>query len=254
MITFISCAKTMTAHTQTHTPYISVPHFEKEAGSNALHLAQLPAEEMGRLLHVSPKLAAENHFRYHNFFSENNRPLPALLSYTGIVFKHISPEDFTEEDFLFAQTHLFISSFLYGILHPLDGIRNYRLEGNVKLPERENKTMFEYWRPLLTDYFINEIKKQGNILVNLASGEMKNLFDWEKVCREVRVITPEFQVVKTGKLSTIVIYTKMCRGEMTRHILKSRTEDPEALKRFEWEGFAYDESLSTPERPLFILK
>ena len=46
------------------------------------------------------------------------------------------------------------------------------------------------------------------------------------------------------RLKTIVIYTKMCRGEMTRHILKNRITDPAALQAFEWEGFRFDPSLS----------
>ena len=99
--------------------------------------------------------------------------------------------------------------------------------------------MFEYWRPLLTDYFIDAIRQQGGILVNLASGEMKDLFDWEKVCREVQVVTPEFYTLKNGKPTTVVIYAKMCRGEMTRFILKNRITHPEQLKEFEWEGFSY---------------
>ena len=253
MMTFISCAKTMTAHSKIQTPYVSIPRFEKEAGTNALYMAELSPGELGSLLHINSKLAAENSLRYRNFFSEDNRPLPALLSYTGIVFKRINPQDFTGEDFLFAQQHLFITSFLYGLLRPLDGIRNYRMEGEVRLPELDGMTLFDYWKPLLTDYFIDEIKKQGGTLVNLASGEMKDLFDWKKVCREVRVITPEFYVDKNGKRSTVVIYTKMCRGEMTRFILKRQIEKPEELKRFEWEGFAYDESLSTTDKPVFVL-
>lgn len=50
---------------------------------------------------------------------------------------------------------------------------------------------------------------------------MKDLFDWKRVCSEVRVITPDFHVYKNGKLSTVVVYAKMCRGEMTRYILKT---------------------------------
>ena len=254
MLTFISCAKTMTARSGVRVPFTTVPHFEAEAKQHALNLSQFSTQELEKLLRINSKLAAANYLRYQDFCSDETPALPALLSYTGMVFKRINPKDFTEDDFRYAQEHLFITSFLYGLLRPLDVIRNYRLEGDVKLPELGGISFFDYWKPKLTDFFIDAIRKQGGILMNLASGEMKDLFDWEKVCREVRVITPEFQVVKNGKLSTIVIYTKMCRGEMTRHILKSRTEDPEALKRFEWEGFAYDESLSTPERPLFILK
>ena len=41
--------------------------------------------------------------------------------------------------------------------------------------------MFDYWKPLLTDYFIEEIKNCGGVLINLASAEMKDLFDWKRV-------------------------------------------------------------------------
>lgn len=253
MLTFISCAKTMTAHSKTRFPFASLPHFQKEAEANAMHITQFSNEELARLLNVNPKLAAENHIRYHNFFSEDNAPLPAILSYTGIVFKRINPKDFTPDDFTFAQQHLLITSFLYGLLRPLDKIKNYRLEGNVRLPEHGDETMFNYWKPILTGYFIDEIKKQGGILVNLASAEMKDLFDWKAVCREVRVITPEFYVRKNGKLSTVVVYAKMCRGEMTRFILKNRIDRPEDLDAFEWEGFVADKTQSTPDNPVFVL-
>ena len=76
--------------------------------------------------------------------------------------------------------------------------------------------------------------------MNLASAEMKNLFDWTRVTREVRVVTPDFYTYKGGRLSTVVVYAKMCRGEMTRFILKNRIEDPEDLKTFEWEGYRFN--------------
>ena len=254
MMTFISCAKTMTARSKTPYPETSTPHFLKEARENALYMTQFTAEELAQMLKVNPKLAAENYLRYHEFLSPETPALPALLAYTGIVFKHIHPADFTAEDFQYAQQHLLITSFLYGLLRPLDSIQNYRLEGNVRLPEHERKTMFEYWRPLLTDYFIEEIKKRGGILVNLASGEMKDLFDWKRVESEVRVITPDFQVWKGGKLKTVVIYAKMCRGEMVRHIIKNRIGCPEDLRGFSWEGFTFDEGLSTDNHLQFVLE
>ena len=113
--------------------------------------------------------------------------------------------------------------------------------------------MFDYWKPVLTDFFIDEIKKKGGILINLASSEMKDLFDWKRVCSEVRVITPDFHVYKNGKLSTVVVYAKMCRGEMTRYILKNRIEDPEQIKLFEWEGFCYNEHESTEDNLVFTM-
>lgn len=254
MLTFISCAKTMTARSRTQVPFVSVPRFEAEAKQNAMDMAQFSAEELERLLRINSKLAAENYMRYHDFLSDDGKQLPALLSYTGMVFKRINPGDFTAEDFNYAQDHLLITSFLYGLLRPLDAIRNYRMEGDVKLPERGGMSMFDYWKSLLTDFFIEEIKRAGGILVNLASGEMKDLFDWKRVCREVRVVTPEFYTWKNGRLATVVVYAKMCRGEMTRFILKNRIESPDELKGFEWDGFAFDEAESEGDRLVFSMR
>lgn len=232
-------------------PDVTLPPFIAEARQNMLELMRLSQEELARSLRVNSKIAAENYLRFREFYSEDIQPSPALCTYTGAVFKRIAPADFTPDDFLYAQRHLLISSFLYGLLRPLDSIRLYRLEGNVRL--RGEQTMFEYWSPLLTDYFIRAIKKEGGILVNLASAEMKELFDWKKVEREVRVITPEFQVWKGDVLKTVVMYAKMCRGEMTRFILKNRIEDSETLRSFSWEGFTLDEAHSTSDHLLFTL-
>ena len=78
--------------------------------------------------------------------------------------KNINPGDFTGEEFLYAQEHLRITSFCYGLLRPLDGIKPYRLEGNVSLPETGTDSMFEYWKSRLTQPLLSEIRKNGNIL------------------------------------------------------------------------------------------
>lgn len=254
MLTFISCAKTMTARTKTAVPFTTDPLFPEEVQRQVFRMAALDTAEMGRLLHVNPKLAAQNCLRYHDFYSETNRPLPALLSYTGMVFKRIAPQDFTADDFAFAQEHLRITSFLYGLVRPLDLIRNYRLEGSVPTEEGGRETIFEHWRPLLTECFIRQIQEQGGILVNLASAEMKDLFHWKEVESSVRVITPEFYTLKNGKPTTVVVYAKMCRGEMTRFIIRNRIEDPEQLKTFTWEGFTYHPELSEGDRLVFCMQ
>ena len=232
---------------------MTVPHFEAEAVRNVLEMSQMPVAELEKLLRVNTKIAAENRLRFHDFCSEANRPMPAIGAYTGAVFKRILPKDFTADDFRYAQEHLRITSFLYGLLRPLDGIKPYRLEGDVCLPEKGGVSMFDYWKPLLTDCFIAEIKRQGGVLVNLASGEMKDLFDWKRVEKEVRVVTPEFRIWKDGGLKTVVIYAKMCRGEMVRYIIKERVDSPEGLRGFSWEGFAFDEKRSTDDHLLFTL-
>ena len=251
MLILLSCAKTMSDVSKVKVPFITLPRFQKEASEVALRMSQFSVEELERLLRVNSKIAVENYKRYQAFHAEDTRELPALLAYTGIVFKRLNPKDFSEADFRYAQDHLRLTSFCYGLLRPLDAIRPYRLEGDVKLPEQGDQTMFSYWQSRLTDEFLEEIKAHGGILCNLASDEMRGLFDWKRIEKEVTVITPEFHVWKNGKLATVVVYTKMSRGEMTRFILKNRIESPQDLKSFQWEGFEFNERLSDDRKLIF---
>ena len=251
MLILLSCAKTMSGSSRINTPFTTHPRFQKEAADVAAGMAQLSVDDLERLLRVNAKIAVENYKRYQIFHSEDAPELPALLAYTGIVFKRLNPKDFLVREYEYAQKHLRFTSFCYGLLRPLDVIRLYRLEGDVVLPELGNQTMFAFWQSRLTDLFIEDIKQAGGILCNLASDEMRGLFDWKRVEKEVRVITPEFHVWKNGKLGTIVVYTKMSRGEMARFIIKNEIENPEELKHFSWEGFEFNDSFSDEKRWVF---
>ncbi|WP_455498886.1 peroxide stress protein YaaA [Coprobacter sp.] len=251
MIILLSCAKTMSNMSEIKAPSPTLPQFKKEASDIILQLTRYSSDELKGMLHTTPRLAIENYNRYRLFHSDETPELQALLAYTGIVFKNIAPQDFTFKDFLYAQEHLRITSFCYGLLRPLDGIKPYRLEGDVTLPETGSDSMFEYWHSRLTQTFLSEIQKNGNLLFNLASGEMKQLFDWKNIESSVDVITPQFKVWKNGKLTTVVIYTKMARGAMTRFIIKNRIEKPDDLKSFSWEGFSFNEELSDNKNFIF---
>ena len=75
MLTFISCAKTMTAKTKVVTTIpTTIPIFNREAERHALELSSLSVEELGRILHINPKLAAENVLRYQDFFLRQTGP------------------------------------------------------------------------------------------------------------------------------------------------------------------------------------
>ena len=105
MLILLSPAKTMTGTSKIKAPQGTTPRFQQEANEIALHMTQFPIDELSRILKLSPKLAAECYRRYQDFHAEDNQPLQAILAYTGVVFKNISPKDFTEEDFLFSQEH-----------------------------------------------------------------------------------------------------------------------------------------------------
>ncbi|NPD82633.1 YaaA family protein [Prevotella sp. PINT] len=236
----LACAKIMTGQVPRHLPLTTEPQFQQEANDNALRMARFSREELQEVLNVNKEIATENFLRFQSFFDETAR-LPAVFSYDGMVFQKLAPENFSYDELQYANEHLLIGSFLYGLLRPLDLVNRYRLEGNVVLPGI-GMTMFDYWKPRLTDWFIEKVKADDGMLVNLASDEFRGLFDWRRVKKELTIVTPQFKVEKAGRLKTIVIYTKMCRGAMAKWILQNRITSPEALKAFEYEGFRYDPS------------
>lgn len=199
-------------------------------------------DELATEMKLSPKLAVQAR-RYWLDFVEEYSPLsPALLAYSGMVYKKINAKDFTSEDWAFAEEHLRICSFIYGMIRPRDGIRPYRMEGTVRLGD--GSSIFDYWKDVITSYFIDQVRHAGGTVINLASEEMKCLFHWKEVEEAVRVISPVFETrQRDGRLKSIVIYCKMARGQMIREIIKNRITNPEALKLLRPEGFVYD-----PER------
>lgn len=220
----------MTAHSE--------PAFRHVAEEIAMQMSAYTPCELQEMLKRQPAIARETWQRYHDFHDPATR-IPAAWAYDGMVFKKLAPETLSAHDLAYANSHLFISSFLYGLLRPLDLINPYRLEGNIELPVTGHKPLFNYWRNLLTDFLINAVNADDGILVNIASNEFKGMFDWKRVAKETTVVTPEFKVDKDGKLKTVVIYAKMCRGAMAQWIVTHRPERVEQLQAFEYDGFKW---------------
>lgn len=233
-------------------PFSTKPLYQEEASQIALFMAQKSISELESILHVNAKIASENQQRFQTFHADESIELPAVFAYSGIVFKHVDALAFSPDDFSYMQKRLRLTSFVYGLLRPLDLIKQYRMEGNVELSELGGQTMFNYWKGILTNQFIADINETGGVLCNLASNEMRGLFNWPLVKKSIKeIITPEFKVFKDGKYKTIVVYTKMCRGEMTKYIIQNKIENPEDLKNFEWEGFRFNPVMSTDLKWVF---
>ena len=245
----LACAKIMNETTEIRTPFVSKPRFLKEAEHFALLMSQRSVEELMDMFQCSRQLAIENKLRYERFFADNES-LPAILAYYGQAHKCLNASTLSNDDLLFAQHHLWITSFLYGLLRPLDMIHPYRMEGKLIL---EDQTMFKHWKPLLTDLLIDSVKADDGILVHLATEEMQHLFDWKKVLKEVSVIQPQFLVMKNGKLKSVTVYAKSCRGAMTRFIIKNKLESPENLIKFEFDGFEFKSNYGDCNHPHFII-
>lgn len=219
----------------------SVPMFQKEALAFARDMAGYSSEMIADMLGCSQQIAEQNKLRFMRFFDKHEE-FPAILTYHGQAYKHLKAETFTLDDLTYSQGHMWIISFLYGMLRPLDGILPYRMEGNVELPNGEGESMFGFWKHRLTDVLIESVKADDGILVHLATEEFQHLFDWQRVIREVHIVQPMFYVRKGNDLKIQAVWAKTCRGAMARFIVKHRIAKPMDLYAFSYEGFEYKPS------------
>ena len=230
---------------------LSTPLFQSTANSLAAEMAMMDVEQLARQLDCSPKIAAENWKRYQDFTAAET--LPAILAYNGQAYKHLRANTLDDEALAFAQEHLWITCFLYGLLRPMDGIAPYRMEHCVTLEATGDKPINQFWRDKLTDVLIASVKADDGILIHLSTEEYEHLFDWNRVCREVKVIHPLFYVRQSdGNLKMQAVWAKSCRGAMVRFILNKRLLTPLELAAFSHEGFEFAPHLGEEAFPHFV--
>lgn len=230
---------------------LSTPLFQSVADELAAEMARMDVEELARQLDCSRKLAAANWQRYQDFrFAEK---MPAILAYNGQAYKHLRANTLGDEALAFAQQHLWITCFLYGLLRPMDGIVPYRMEHCVSMEATHDKPVNLFWKDKLTDLLIERVKADDGILVHLSTEEYEHLFDWKRVVREVRVIHPLFYVrQRDGRLKMQAVWAKACRGAMVRFMLQNRLVMPGELTAFSYEGFDYAPQLGEEDYPHFV--
>ena len=230
---------------------LSTPLFQSVADTLAAEMARMDVEELARQLDCSTKIAAENWKRYHNFAAAEK--MPAILAYNGQAYKHLRADSLSDESLEYAQRHLWITCFLYGLLRPMDGIVPYRMEHCVSLEATGDKPVNQFWKDKLTDVLIDSVKADDGVLLHLSTAEYEHLFDWKRVCQEVKVIQPLFYVrQKDGRLKMQAVWAKACRGAMVRFVLAHQIAHPEELAAFSYEGFEYAPQLGEEAFPHFV--
>lgn len=242
-------AKIMKEHSEIEP--LTMPMFQAIANELAMEMASCNIDTLAKELDCSRTLAAENWRRYQNFHIAEK--LPAIMAYNGQAYKHLKANTLSNKALTFGQAHLWITCFLYGLLRPMDAIVPYRMEHCVKLALTKNKPINTFWKDKLTDVLIDSVKSDDGILVHLSTEEYEHLFDWKRVCKEVKVIHPLFYVrQKDGRLKMQAVWAKSCRGAMVRFILNNQITNPEELKAFCYEGFEYKPNLGEELFPHFV--
>lgn len=230
----------------------SQPDWLHESTPLIERLRQLSPAQVAVLMDLSDKLAVLNVTRYAEwsppFTPDNARQ--AVLAFNGDVYEGLDAARLAAADLEWAQGHLGILSGLYGLLKPLDLIQPYRLEMGTRLENSRGKDLYAWWGEQLRDAVRAATEASGSpVLVNLASEE------YFKAVRAktlgLPVIQPVFEDWKGGKYKIISFYAKRARGLMARYAILNRIDDPEALKDFDLEGYAWDPAASDGDSWVF---
>ena len=171
----------------------SSPALMRDANKLAKILKGFKADQLQELMHISPALATENYKRYKNFKLRNAEAASkrAVDMFMGDVYRGLNVEDFTDDDYNYAQEHLRILSGLYGVLRPLDLIQPYRLEMGTSFKNPRGSDLYAFWGDQITKQINKETKGQKKpVIINLASNEYFKAVDSKALDGEV--ITPVF--------------------------------------------------------------
>ncbi len=167
---------------------------------------------------------------------------PAIYAYSGIAYKYMNPDAFTDDMSSYVQTHLRILSGLYGVLRPFDGIVPYRLEMQASLTLHNYHDLYEYWNRMIYEAL------EDDVIINLASKEYSQCV--EPYAR--KVITCVFGEIVKDKIVQKGVYAKMARGAMVSFMAEHQIEDENEMKKFNELGFRYDETRSDENTYVFI--
>ncbi|PVZ88939.1 peroxide stress protein YaaA [Serratia sp. S1B] len=252
MLIIISPAKTLDYDSPLATQRFTQPELLAQSQQLINICRQLTPAQIATLMSISDKLAGLNAARFgewqDKFTPDNARQ--AVLAFKGDVYTGLQAEDFSEEDFDFAQQHLRMLSGLYGVLRPLDLMMPYRLEMGTKLENQQGKDLYSFWGDLITQHLNQALEQQGdNVVINLASDEYFKAVKPAKL--QGSLIKPIFLDEKKGQYKVISFYAKKARGLMSRFIIKNRLTQPQQLMDFNLEGYGFDEASSKGNELIF---
>jgi cytoplasmic iron level regulating protein YaaA (DUF328/UPF0246 family) len=226
---------------------LSEPLLLPKAKELAEYLKTLSVEEIETTMKVSRKLAQTTKDLVAGWNDDPRSQRPAIDSFLGDIYSGLQVGILTEEDRIYADEHVRILSGLYGILKPLDGIYPYRFEMGYRIPDTMYRNLYSFWGSAIADTLDKNVP-----IIDLTAVEYgKTVTNFVELSR---IVTPRFLTMsqKTGEPTFVVVHAKIARGAFANWMIRNRIEDVERLKDFSEIGYVYDETLSTPEVPVFV--
>ncbi|HEU4819149.1 peroxide stress protein YaaA [Janthinobacterium sp.] len=238
MLIVLSPAKSLDLETPPTTTLHSTPDFLDHSAQLIERMRQFSPAEVGSLMGISDALSALNVARYASWTPKLAEARQAIMAFNGDVYAGFEARSLQPVQLDYAQSRVRILSGLYGLLRPLDLIHPHRLEMGTRLTTARGKDLYAFWGDTITNGLNRAAKEQGaQVLVNLASEEYFKSVKPRQL--DVPVIAPVFEDWKNGKYKIISFYAKRARGMLARYAAVNQIRDPQQLKQFDVDGYAY---------------
>jgi hypothetical protein len=237
-------------------PGLSTPEWTADVTLLADIARELHEADYQRLMHISANQAVGVR-EYYEAFSFPHTPdnaKPACLMFAGDTYVGLDAATLSKKDLAYAQDHLLIISGLYGKLRPLDLVRPFRLDMGTRLENPKGADLYAYWGSKIADAIAAQMKAtKAKALVNLASVEYFKAARADLLEKHgVRIITPSFKEIRdNGEIKVMSLFAKRARGAMARWIIERRVTDPEQIKTFDVDGYAFQPGASAGDEWTF---
>ena len=238
------------------TPVGDVPHTQPLFVPQSAQLIDLlkvqSPQQIATLMHLSDALAGLNAARYAawrpKFTAKNSKQ--AVLAFNGDVYEGLDAKSLAANELAWLQDHVCILSGLYGVLRPLDYMQPYRLEMGTRLENENGSNLYKFWGSQISNYLNGRLQVDlSPVVVNLASQEYFKAVDVKAL--KARVVECVFEEYRNGQYKIISFMAKRARGLMARYAATHGLVTPKQLEGFDAEGYAFDASVSRPERLVF---
>ncbi|MCC9622768.1 peroxide stress protein YaaA [Thalassospira sp. MA62] len=252
MLAVVSPAKKLDFETNAPEMKVSQPVFLDDTQELIDVARQKSRSDLMKLMGISENLADLNYQRFQHFsvpFDRHNAK-PAVYAFRGDTYVGLDADSMKDDDIAWAESHFRMLSGLYGLLGPRDLMQPYRLEMGTRLANPRGKDLYAFWGDKLSKE-INKLTEghKDRSLINLASNEYFKSIKLDVL--DGPVITPVFKEVKGGVAKVIGFSAKRARGMMARFMIDHRLEKPQDLKKFDTDGYRYQEDQSSATEWVF---
>jgi cytoplasmic iron level regulating protein YaaA (DUF328/UPF0246 family) len=252
MLAVVSPAKKLDFETEVPEMAVSQPVFLDDTEELIEVARKKSRSDLMKLMGISENLADLNFQRFQHFsrpFDSTNAK-PAIFAFRGDTYVGLDADTMKAKDIDWAESHFRMLSGLYGLLKPRDLMQPYRLEMGTRLPNPRGKDLYAFWGDKIADE-INSLTDghKDRSLINLASNEYFKSVKTKLL--KGPVITPVFKEIKGGAAKVVGFSAKRARGMMARYMIDNRLENPEELKKFNKDGYSYQDDLSTETEWVF---